>query len=660
MMPRGRLAIVALGIAVVALDAATPAPAAVLEPGQRKAVEATFKAIKADKWTAARRRAKGVTDPVAAKLIDWFDLTRPGTKASFADIDAFRNENPHWPGQRDLRRRAEEAMTAGLPAADVLAWFADREPLTGDGWERLAGAAVAAGDRERARRVVRRAWVAGNFGKRQERRFYKRFRRHLTRDDHVARLDRLAWEGRYWPARRMLWKVKEPVRALGLARIMLRRMEGNVDRAIAAVPESLRDHPGLVYERLRWRRRKGKDLSARELLADPPDDLVRPRLWWDERAILARRALADGHVSEAYRLAAEHGLDSGPDHAEAEWLAGWIALTFLDEPRRAGEHFATMFDRVRTPVSRARAAYWAGRANETTGDDDQARPWYARAAVHVTTYYGQLAARRLHPPVRLHLPPPPLVDAAEKAAFEGHELVRAIRILATVGAEDRLRPFVLRLAEARDSLSWQALTAALARTARRPDLAIHIARQARRNGGGLIRSGYPVSPMVTLTGGGTEADEGPLLLAMIRQESGFYASAVSPAGARGLLQLMPRTARKTAQRLRLPYSSRRLLSDPAYNLTLGRAYLDDLKATFAGSDALALAAYNAGPARVKRWIRTFGDPRDAAVDTIDWIESIPFEETRNYVQRVIEGRQVYRLRLTEPEMAMTLEAELHP
>ena len=245
------------------------------------------------------------------------DFTRLDSDASFGAIARFIARNPQWPQRNLLQRRAEEAMTPRLPAETVLAWFAGRQPLSIDGRIRYGVALRASGAKEAGWAVLRDTWINGNFGTHQERAFHRRYRKLMTREDHLARMDRLLWQGHYWQARRMLWKVNARYRLLSQARLMLMRMEGDVDRAIAKVPEELRDHPGLVYERLRWRRRKGKK-TALELLAYPPADLVHPEKWWTERTILARRNLQKGHVSEAYRLIKDHGLVEGAAFAEAE------------------------------------------------------------------------------------------------------------------------------------------------------------------------------------------------------------------------------------------------------------------------------------------------------------------------------------------------------
>lgn len=628
--------------------------AAALTPEDTLLAKAAFEAIDRERWNKARRLGVRIGDETTARIIRWMDLTRQGSRASFREIARFMDENPDWPDPALLRRRAEEAMDGKLPPHEVLAWFQARPPLSADGQVRFGAALLAGADEEKGRAVLRQAWIDGNFTKAREKQFYKRYRKLLTYDDHVKRLDRLLWEGRYWSSRRMLWKVKGGHRALGEARLLLRRMMGNVDRAIAKVPEKMKDDPGLVYERIRWRRRKGLDKSALDLLEKAPETHPYPEKWWTERVILARRALDKGDITTAYRLTREHGLENGAEFSQAEWLAGWIALSFLGDEEVAIGHFTTMFQAVKYPLSRSRGAYWIARAAAASGKAELSELWYRVAAGHPMAFYGQLAAANLEPESVLKLPPPPAIDAALEMAFNAHELTRAVLILGELGENDRLDPFIRHLASLRDEPGWRSLAASLAQDHGRADLGIWVAKRSSKDGHELVGAAYPALKPAP----DAFAVEIPLTLAVIRQESAFNPGAISPAGARGLMQLLPRTARKVAKKHGIPYSRRRLTQDPDYNMKLGRAHLGDLLGEFEGSYVLTLAAYNAGPSRARRWIRAYGDPRDSSMDVIDWIEMIPFYETRNYIQRILESLQVYRQRLAQTEVAMALESDL--
>ncbi|MBC8340005.1 MAG: lytic transglycosylase domain-containing protein, partial [Alphaproteobacteria bacterium] len=373
-------------------------------------------------------------------------------------------------------------------------------------------------------------------------------------------------------------------------------------------------------------------------------------------------------ISEAYRLVQKHGLTPSGGKvnaafAEAEWLAGWIALRFLQDAASAEAHFRNMYEAVRYPVSRARGAYWTARAIEAASGSRNvpaASTWHRLAALHPTTYYGQLSHARLNPVDGMELADKPEPLGQETETFNGQELVHAVRMLADIDALEWLRPFIFRLDGMKDAPGWRQLTLELAETSGRPDLALKIAKREGRESWKFTENAFPtLDPPALPAHLGMPPPEKPLVLAVVRQESAFDLSARSHANAQGLMQLMPKTASRVARNLNLSFSKKRLVSDAKYNLTLGQAYLAGLLKDFKGSYVLALAAYNAGPKRVHQWLRQFGDLRKPEVDSIDWVESIPFRETRNYVQRVLENLQVYRFRLADTEIALRLKDDLH-
>lgn len=618
-----------------------------------------IKAIKAHQWKSVGRFASRIETPLARKYLAWSVLNKYNPATSFELIDQFLAENPGWPLRYKLLRRAEELMPSVLTPAEVVAWYGERAPVSAVGRGRLAGALLALGQTEKAVAMIRTAWLEDDFPRSEEKSFYRKFRKHLTRRDHILRLDRLLWDGKQSAARRMFPKVPKEWVALAQARIHLRQRSGNVDRLISKVPASLKDHPGLAYERMRWRLRKGKD-NALDILDQLPTDLIRPDVWWSDRATLARRALSKGLVSVAYNGVNNHGLTEGADFAEAEWLAGWISLRFLNEADTAFTHFENMYKAVKYPISRSRGAYWAGRAQEAKGEAEKAKRWYQWAAEYPTTYYGQLAFAKLRPGDSLPIGEGPFYDDAPDEAFENNELVQVVRLLSTVKETDLIRPFIRHLYDLNSDPVWRLRTAHLARQNQRQDLAVWIAKRSSRDGLELPSVGYPtLSPPSLPSALGVKPVEMPFVLALIRQESAFRVDAKSPVGARGLMQLMPRTARLVSKSAKLRYSKPRLISDPNYNMTLGQVYLAELLENQNNSYVLALASYNAGPSRANRWLREFGDLRDKDVDAIDWVEMIPFDETRNYVQRVLENLQVYRTRLADPEVALSLGEDLH-
>ena len=633
----------------------TPMPPAIGRDDIALHVEA-FRAAARDNWRHAHRLARRAGDPLGATILRWWDYSRPGSTASFADIARFMDEHPDWPDRRLLQINAEAAMARGISDAEVVAWYRWRDPISAPGRLRYADALLVGGEEDRAAALVRTAWVEGSFGSRELRETHRRYRSMLRPEDHIARLDRLVWANHARAARRMYRYVDEGYQLLAEARLTLRARQGGVDRAIGRVPSELRDHPGLVYERLRWRRAKGRDDDAIALLQTRPRDLgPRPKLWWRERAILARRALGDGLAQRAYALAAGHSQTAATTYSEAEWLAGWIALRFLDDARTAFPHFVQMHGAVTMPISRARGAYWAGRAAEAFDDRDSAVLWYERAAIYPATYYGQLAI------ARIAARDAPLLGAAtptaERATLDGNSLVAAVRFLTFLGRDYLAEPFYARLSQLAGNEADHAMTSALALSVGQPDQSIRAAQIAA--GDGYV-SVDRLFPLVDVPLARDDDDlEHALVLALIRQESRFDRRARSGAGALGLMQLMPRTAQGIARSMGLNYSRKRLTSSTAHNVALGSRYLDDLIDRYDGSYLLALAAYNGGPRNVARWIAANGDPRrDPDIDIIDWIEMIPIPETRNYVQRVLEGTQVYRWQLGLRPTASSLERDL--
>jgi len=580
-----------------------------------------------------------------------------GQDLTFAEISGFLAANPDWAGLAPLRRQGEKSMPDTLSASAVVAWFRQLSPITGEGKFRLGAALVATGGRDSGSAMLREAWTDHDLERATENKLIADHGRLLRAADHWARVDRLLWGDQVTAARRMLPHLDEGYRLLAKARIALITGRGGVDAAVAKVPPALASDPGLLYQRIRWRRNAGNDSGAAALLASPPSELGEERQWLAQRLALTREAISDGRHADAYRIIAAHGQTRAAGVAEAEWLAGWLALRHLNRPRAAFAHFIAMHKVVKLPISVGRAAYWAGRAAKAAGNTSDASLWYQRAASRPTSYYGQLAAVALG---RRVLRLPPAMRPVPAAGFEAREQIRLARLLGELG-EDRLMSLVL--AHALDTASTPLERVRIARIPLDYDqshVAIRAAKRAQRDGSVVLDAAYPVPKVFARWMPGAGAPELAVMLALARQESEMNPSVVSSAGARGLVQLMPATARMMARQLGLAYESHRLTSDPAYNLQLGSAYLADRLVEFGNSHVLAFAAYNAGPGRVRTWLRKNGDPRSPGVDVVDWIEQIPFNETRNYVQRVLEGTQVYRVRLAGrgDRPKLTLMAEM--
>ena len=623
-----------------------------LSDADRAAAVAAITAANSGDWPQAYAAAGRSANPLPSKIVRWLDLTRSNAAGRFADISAFIEKNPDWPGQKILRRQAELALAA--EGDDVAsAWFAKFPPVSPLGKARQAAIMMTHGQADAGLAALRQAWVDGDFTPGDERDFWTRYSANIRPEDNISRLDRLLWDRQGDAARRMLPAVPPDYRAEAEARLALVGRASNADALVARVPEARRLDPGLVFDIVHWDRHNDQNDAAAQLLLAHPDNPVRPAAWAGERQIVARRLLAAGNAELAYKVVQQNSLSDGNVYSEAEFLSGYIALRFLKNPALAFDHFSKVLARVTTPAGKARAAYWSGRAAAAQGKSDLAAKWYAVGAEHMVTFYGQLAAHQLGNDAPPRPQPEPRPTSAEVVEFNARELVVAAGLFATANDRDHVKVFLLQQADLAKKPIDFAMIAAFAEKHGRVDVAITVARRSIDAGMPLMIHGYPVT---TLPDG--NGPEHALLFAIVRTESAFDQEAVSGAGARGLMQLMPGTAALIARQNQLPYSIDRLTGDGVYNLTLGRAYIGKLLEDFGGSYPLAIASYNAGPGRIRQWLRDYGDPRGREIDMVDWIEAIPFSETRLYTQRVLESLQIYRGQDTANTAAFSLAADL--
>lgn len=613
---------------------------------------AAINAARAGDWTPAYAHAEQSHDKLALKIVRWLDYTRASPGGRFAEIASFIEQNADWPLQKVLRRRAEEGL-AGENDDTAADWLKHHPPISGAGKARAAEIAIDRGKVEAGVAALRAAWIEGDFTPAAERALIARFATILRPEDHWQRLDRLLWDGQSDAARRLLPLVSADERKLVEARLALAGDAAKAGTLVAEVPEKLRSDPGLAFEEARWWRKKNNYDNAARLLLAHADNPRHPAAWWSERLLVARRLLVAGNIDVAERLVQQP--ERGGDHldAEAEFLSGYIALRHRKDPGQAFDDFAHMLAHVASPYAKARAAYWGGRAAAAAGKLDLATKWYAAGAENYATFYGQLAAHQLGKDAPPQPVPEPRPDAAARAKFDAEELVRVVQLFLAAGDHGHARTFLNCLADQAKTPLDFAMLASLAESHGRIDMAIGMARRAIDAGMPLMVHGYPIT---ALPGGGIT--EHPLLLAIVRQESAFATDAMSRVGARGLMQLMPATAAGIAGKLQLPFSLPRLTTDGQYNITLGRSYVENLLDDFGGSYTLAIAAYNAGPGRVRQWLHEFGDPRGADLSTVDWIEMIPFAETRAYVQRVLENLQIYRGQSGHNPAAFSLASDL--
>ena len=612
-------------------------------------------------WTAARSLADQGRDRVARLVITWRYLLDPNGGASFGEISSFLRDHPEWPLRETLFARAEHAIAQTMAPGAVLSWFGDRKPITGIGKVRLGEALIATGKRDDGRNLIRDAWIEDSFEPSEELAIIRSHGDILTPDVDRQRLDHLLWRNDLTAARREMSRVQADSQRLAQVRMALKTNPRAGERMVDALPQTLRNDPGIIFDRARMLRQAGGSDDVPALLVRTPTRemaKIDPDNWWGELNLAARDAMKGGSYDTAYRLVSDTGLSEGTDFAEAEFMAGWIALRFLQSPDKALGHFRQLAQGVSRPISLGRAYYWAGRAYEAQGDAASAAREYRKAAENPETFYGQLALTRLEPAPRLHLKDTPADPARVRADYEKSDLTRAMAVLADLGEEGMLRLFAVHDVETHPIAGHVELLAEDLVRMGFPDIALRVAKTASYEGIDLLTYSHPLIALPQYKGPGTQPEHA-LVLGLIRQETEFNPDAVSRVGAVGIMQLMPRTARRMAQLAGLPYRHSDLKTNTHYNMQLGMAELSADLGDWGGSYILAAAAYNAGAGNVKKWIATYGDPRSPGVDPIDWIEQIPFSETRNYVQRVIENTEVYRSRLAGRGEPLQILADLY-
>jgi soluble lytic murein transglycosylase len=606
---------------------------------------------------AASIAAYALPDRIDAKIVDWLVATGGYSGVSSARIADAMKKLADWPGQALMRLRFEQALSHETKSpAEIVNAFNGQTPVTGDGTLLLARAYIAVGRRDDAAALIRPYWREGKIPQDVETSIAKEFASLLTAADHKARMDRLLYDEQSEPALRTAAFLDKDQRALAAAVISVIKRSKS-DKAIQAVPAALRKDPLYLYTRIQKLRRAEKFEDAAALMLTAPRDpkvLVDPDAWWIERRMISRALLDKRDAKTAYKLAAGHAAESPTLRAEAEFHCGWYALEFLHDPVTAKQHFTNIEAISSLPLTQSRAEYWLGRAALAAKDTNEAALHFRRAGAYPTTFYGQLALARLGSK-RLTLSAPPAADASAKARFVSRELVQVIQRLSDSNHDDRVDIFYRVLADGLTDPAEIALLAGMAERSGEHQIALQVGKVAAMRGLPVQTLAFPTAAIPTSAK--TAPVELPVVYAVARQESAFNVAAVSSAGARGLLQLMPATAKKAASVAGLPFSEPRLTRDAAYNATLGAEHLGELFDGFGGSYVMTFASYNAGRSRILDWVKLHGDPRDPKVDVVDWIELIPFTETRNYVQRLMENLQVYRARLGSS--SLTIEADLH-
>ena len=589
-------------------------------------------------WATARTLVQQSRDPTLVTMYEWMLYRENFTGLPFERIAAFVRKHPQWPDLDEVKATAERNMPPNYPAAETLAWFQANPPVTGDGLKRYVDLLLLSRRQEEAIAVLRDRWPEVVARPDTQASIVKGYNALLTADTHRRRLDYLLFHGDDSTARSYAALLGDGYVRLVEARIALENGRKNAAGLVDRVPASLARDPGLQFERLRWRRKNDQDAGAIAILnAQPPiTQISNPEDWWKERNIVVRRLIEEKNYKAAYTMAAAHNQMDGPEYADAEWICGWLQLRFLGNPAKAAEHFNDMYGRVKTAISKGRAAYWGGRAAEAMGQPEQAANWYKIAAQYPKVYYGQLAALRL-PQGQAYRPVTVVATPADLMRMNSDELVRGIKLANTAGLDQLRRKLINAKVETiQNSADWKAFAEILVGIGLRHE-AVRVAKKAAGKNVFLDVEAYPKLNRYFAN----VAVDMALAHAVIRQESEFDQYARSPSGALGLMQLMPATAKDVAKKKGFSHQTGWLTSKPEHNILLGSTYLNMLLNSYNGSYPLVLAAYNAGGGRVNQWLKANGDPRAGRVDWVDWIELIPIYETRNYVQRVMESYVVY-------------------
>jgi len=603
----------------------------------------------------ATQAEAAISDPVARKLAEWIILRSEDNGASVERYRAFISANPSWPSQNFLRRRLEAALWDDhRDDATVLSWFENQSPLSAKGKLTLAQAMLGRGDRANAERLVRDAWRNDTMSEDTESAALDLFGALLTPGDQKARMDMLLYGSEHDAALRAAKRLGAAHVALAKARIAGFRKASNAKALLEAVPYELHGDPGYLFSRIQLLRREEKFAEAAKLMLSAPRDparLYNLDEWWIERRLLSRKMIELGEHRTAYLIARDAALPTRDIYkTEQEFTAGWIALRFLNDPAVAAQHFARIGVGSVNPTTLARAGYWQGRAAEALGRSQEAREAYSTAAAQSTSYYGQLARAKLGLP-RIELNEPPA-----GRGFDRLEIVRAVQLLYALDEREIAVPIFADMGENGDPEALVGLGELASRNSDARDMLL-LGKAALNRGLPFDFYAYPVTGIPPFKSIGPEVEQS-VLFAIARQESAFNPAVVSPANAYGLMQVTPDAGEYVCKKYGASFDLRRMKTDPVYNTALGAAELGGLIDDYRGSYIMTFAAYNAGRGSVRKWIERYGDPRDPKVDAVDWVELIPFSETRNYVQRIMENLQVYRARFGGGTR-LQIEADLH-
>ena len=607
-----------------------------------------FDYVDRKQWKLALSDAQKMQDKTIYTLVNWMYLIEPQSGASFNEYQTFIKNHKDWPRINRIKYLAEHKINFDNNSpSSIIEYFSNNPPLSGFGRLRLAEAFLENNQTEKARNLVKDGFKDAELSKNDLKYFSKIFKKFLTHQDYVLRADYFAYEAKYKDLKDTIEYLNPDYQKLYNARAAL-FTKRSADNLISQIPQSLKEDPGLIYDRIKWRRKKARFDDALTLMnQSASDSLMRNQYLAKERLSVGRDKISDKEYKVAYDILKDHRLNEGADYAEIEWHLGWIALSFTNQTDAALSHFLKMNAAVTYPISKARAAYWIGRTYKKLGQASQANSWFRTGSQYGTTFYGQLSHIELNER-RFSINNNFKFDENKYEEFKkNNPQAKSVVVLKELNRTKYTKDILRHLGDPEQNRTFEEISMAgvLAQEIERLDFAIQIAKNASYKNLNFLEISYPRIEVPKQVKSQKILDSS-VILALIRQESEFDTSANSKVGAKGLMQIMPATARLLSKVTNTDFSREKLTKDKDYNLALGSYYISDLDDNF-GSHYLAFAAYNAGPHRVEKWIKTYGDPRRKQIDAIDFIELIPFHETRNYVQRVSENINVYEY-LSDP------------
>ena len=601
-----------------------------------------FDYVDRKQWKLALSDAQKMQDKTIYTLVNWMYLIEPQSGASFNEYQTFIKNHKDWPRINRIKYLAEHKINFDNNSpSSIIEYFSNNPPLSGFGRLRLAEAFLENNQTEKARNLVKDGFKDAELSKNDLKYFSKIFKKFLTHQDYVLRADYFAYEAKYKDLKDTIDYLNPDYQKLYNARAAL-FTKRSADNLISQVPQSLKEDPGLIYDRIKWRRKKARFDDALTLMnQSASDSLMRNQYLAKERLSVARDKISDKEYKIAYEILKDHRLNEGADYAEIEWHLGWLALSFTNQTDLALNHFLKMNAAVTYPISKARAAYWIGRTYKKLGQTNQSNTWFRTGSQYGATFYGQLSHIELNEK-RFSINNNFKFSEDKYEEFKkSNPLAKSVIVLKELNRSRYTKDILRHLGDAEQNRTFEEISMAgvLAQEIERLDFAIQIAKNASYKNLNFLEISFPRIEVPKQVKNQKILDSS-VILALIRQESEFDTSANSRVGAKGLMQIMPATARLLSKVTNVEFSREKLTKDKDYNLALGSYYISDLDDLF-GSHYLAFAAYNAGPHRVEKWIKTYGDPRRKQIDAIDFIELIPFHETRNYVQRVSENINVY-------------------